>query len=313
MARDLYVAGSTVEGKAGWAWVLVENGSELARASGPEQDSSYRAGLRAAIEGLGSGPVTAVHVTDQTLFKAATEWMAGWEKKKFKKVKHADLVRRLSGLLGSAVWRLDDGEPDMRTARTLAKEAARKPRREPESVKAAPSAARLVAYTDGGCRGNPGVGGWGFLLIDTTSGSALSKRGGSSPTTNNRMEMSAAIEALEALSRPNQDVEVRTDSKYLKDLATKWIPGWKRKRWRRRDGQLVKNLDLVQQVDELCKLHSVTWTWVPGHSGEPGNEHADLLTNLAMDDLEEGRDPASERRYERSPVRVLQLDESYGF
>ena len=314
MARDLYVAGSAVGGKAGWAWVLVDERGEVARGSGPEQDSSYRAGLRAVVEGLRAGPVTAVHVADQTLLKAATEWLPGWKAKKFKKVKHADLVRELAGLLNDrTVVRLDDGEPGMRSAKKLAKDAAKKPRREPEPAQAAPSACRLVAYTDGGCRGNPGVGGWGFLLVDTDSGTALSKRGGETPTTNNRMEITAALEALTALNRPNLDVEIRTDSKYLKDLATKWIEGWKRKGWRKRDGEPVKNLDLVQRVDELNRLHTVTWTWVPGHAGEPGNEHADMLTNHAMDDLKAGRDPSFERRYPVSPVRVLRLDESYGF
>jgi len=166
------------------------------------------------------------------------------------------------------------------------------------------SEAPVVAYTDGGCRGNPGPGGWGFLLIHRGSGAALERRGGEAETTNNRMEMTAAIEALESLKRDGQRIEIRSDSKYLVDMARSWLAGWKRKGWRRgpKGKDPVKNLDLVKRLDGLIGRHDVTWTWVRGHSGEPGNEHVDGLTNDAMDRVQRGEDPAAERRYEASPV-----------
>lgn len=161
----------------------------------------------------------------------------------------------------------------------------------------------LIAYTDGGCRGNPGPGAWGFLLVDRRRGVALERTGGEPQTTNNRMEISAALQVLESL-KGSQRIEIRTDSRYLIDMSTKWIPGWKRKGWKRKGNEPVKNLDLVQRLDELLRQHQVVWTWVAGHSGEPGNEYVDGLANAAMDRLARRADPASERRHEVSPVRV---------
>ena len=172
------------------------------------------------------------------------------------------------------------------------------------ATKDAGDAARVVAYTDGGCRGNPGVGGWGFLLIDRVSGKALEMRGGTDPTTNNRMEMMAAIEALRALKVQGMAAEIRTDSRYLVDMCTRWMAGWKRKGWKRKGKDPIKNLDLVKELDRLLQLRPIRWTWVRGHVGEPGNEYADRLTNQAMDALQSGQDPAAVRRHERSPVVV---------
>ncbi len=159
---------------------------------------------------------------------------------------------------------------------------------------------KVLAWTDGGCRGNPGPGGWGFLLVHLATGAALERRGGEPQTTNNRMEMTAAIEVLLALKGP-AEVEIRSDSRYLVDMCTSWMRGWKRKGWKKKGGP-IKNLDLVQQLDELIQVHHVKWTWVRGHVGVPGNEHADRLTNLAMDAVQGGRDPAAEQRYEQTPV-----------
>ena len=161
---------------------------------------------------------------------------------------------------------------------------------------------RVLAWTDGGCRGNPGPGGWGFLLVDLSSGRALERRGGEAQTTNNRMEMTAAIEALLALKGPSE-IEIRTDSRYLVDMCRQWMKGWKRRGWKKKGGP-IKNLDLVQQLDELIAVHRVTWTWVRGHAGVPGNEFADQLTNLAMDAVQWGGEAAVERRYDKSPVTV---------
>jgi len=166
----------------------------------------------------------------------------------------------------------------------------------------------LVAYTDGGCRGNPGIGGWGYLLIHLPTNVALEARGGAAQTTNNRMEMLAAIEALRSLKRPGQAIEIRSDSKYLVDMATKWMGGWKRKGWKRKGKAPIKNLDLVKELDALLQKHDVSWRWVKGHAGEPGNEFADQLTNDAMDAQQLGMGAAARRRHPVSPLQVPRED-----
>jgi len=165
------------------------------------------------------------------------------------------------------------------------------------------SGARIVVYTDGGCRGNPGIGGWGFLLIDRNTQAALERRGGDAHTTNNRMEMTAAIEALNAIRDASQAIEIRSDSRYLVDMCTSWMQGWKARGWKRSSGPVL-NLDLVQELDRLLAKYDVSWTWVRGHAGDPGNEHADKLTNDAMNQLAHGEDPRAEQRYRKSPVPV---------
>ncbi|MBI5365699.1 MAG: ribonuclease HI [Planctomycetes bacterium] len=157
------------------------------------------------------------------------------------------------------------------------------------------AAAPLIAYTDGGCRGNPGPGGWAFLLIDPASGEALERTGGEPHTTNNRMEYLAAIEALRALKAPQRAVRIHSDSNLLIQSVTEWMPGWKAKGWKKKGGPL-KNLDLLQELDRLVAGLSVTWQWVPGHAGVPGNERVDQLTNEAMDRVESGSDPNWEQR-----------------
>lgn len=153
---------------------------------------------------------------------------------------------------------------------------------------------RLVAWTDGGCRGNPGLGAWAFLIVDRETGKALERSDGERTTTNNRMEMLAAINALESLRQPSP-VTLVTDSRYLIDCCTKWMAGWKRAGWKRKAGAL-KNVDLLQRLDDLQQLHQVSWQWVKGHSGEPGNEHVDTLLNQAMDRLAAGQEAAWENR-----------------
>jgi ribonuclease HI len=135
---------------------------------------------------------------------------------------------------------------------------------------------QVIAYTDGACKGNPGPGGWGALLRF----GEVEKRlcGGESPTTNNRMEMLAAINALEALREPCT-VTLHTDSTYVMKGITEWMPGWKRKNWRTADGKPVKNVDLWQRLDAARARHQVEWRWVKGHAGDPGNEAADQLAN----------------------------------
>lgn len=155
--------------------------------------------------------------------------------------------------------------------------------------------ARLVAYTDGGCRGNPGPGGWAFLLIEADTHKALERAGGEARTTNNRMEMTAAIMALRAIKKTGTPITLYSDSQLLVKSATEWIPGWKAKGWRKKDGEL-KNVDLLQEIDRLAAMHDITWKWVRGHAGNPGNERVDELTNEAMDRIANGAEADWERR-----------------
>ncbi|QEL64680.1 ribonuclease HI [Oryzomicrobium terrae] len=138
-------------------------------------------------------------------------------------------------------------------------------------------------YADGACRGNPGPGGWGAWLI---SGSHQKELWGGEPdTTNNRMELTAVIEALTALKRP-VSVRVHTDSKYVQQGISSWIHGWKRNGWKTSDKKPVKNADLWQRLDQLAAQHKVEWLWVKGHAGNAGNEKADALANRGIDELQ---------------------------
>jgi len=138
---------------------------------------------------------------------------------------------------------------------------------------------RIVIYTDGACSGNPGPGGWGAILIYGDKRKELS--GGEPETTNNRMELMAAIKALEALKR-RMAVELHTDSSYLKDGISKWILGWKRNGWKTAAKKPVKNEELWRRLDELRDQHDVDWRWVKGHAGHPENERADELARAGM-------------------------------
>jgi ribonuclease HI len=140
----------------------------------------------------------------------------------------------------------------------------------------------IEIYTDGACRGNPGPGGWAALL---RSGEHEREISGAEPlTTNNRMELTAAIRALEALKRP-VEARVYTDSEYVRRGVTEWLAAWKARGWRTADRKAVKNQDLWQRLDEVQARHRIEWHWVPGHAGVPGNERVDRLANLAIDAL----------------------------
>jgi ribonuclease HI len=134
-------------------------------------------------------------------------------------------------------------------------------------------------WSDGACRGNPGPGGWGVLL--RSNGAQKELYGGEADTTNNRMELMAAIRALEALKRPSR-VKLTTDSLYVMKGITTWIHDWKKKGWRTADKKPVKNEDLWRQLDELAAKHDVEWHWVKGHAGHPENERADELANKGI-------------------------------
>lgn len=142
----------------------------------------------------------------------------------------------------------------------------------------------LFAYTDGACSGNPGPGGWGALLQAKEGDSVVKERalnGGEADTTNNRMELLAAIAALEALERPST-ITIVTDSAYVKNGVTGWIHGWKRNGWKTSTNKPVKNEDLWQRLDSAQARHRVTWQWVKGHAGHPENERADELARAGM-------------------------------
>jgi len=139
---------------------------------------------------------------------------------------------------------------------------------------------KVEIYTDGACRGNPGPGGWGALLISGDVRKELS--GAETQTTNNRMELTAAIEALRALKRPVH-ATLYTDSKYVCTGIEEWLPQWKRRDWRTASKKPVKNIDLWRALDEAREPHTVSWRWVKGHAGNAGNEHVDALANAAID------------------------------
>jgi len=140
--------------------------------------------------------------------------------------------------------------------------------------------AEVEAFTDGACRGNPGPGGWGVVLRSGAHERELS--GGAPDTTNNRMELTAAIEALKALKRPCQ-VALYTDSQYVRKGITEWLPAWRARGWRTADKKPVKNQDLWMELAALAERHDVEWHWVRGHAGHPENERADALANFGLE------------------------------
>ena len=142
---------------------------------------------------------------------------------------------------------------------------------------------KIIIYTDGGCRGNPGIGGWGVWLRYGDHDKKL--KGSAKDTTNNRMELTAAIKALEAIKSSTIDIDLYTDSKYVMNGINEWIKGWKLRAWKTANKKPVKNVDLWQQLDKANEKHNVHWHWVKGHNGDEGNEMADFLANQAMDEL----------------------------
>ncbi len=150
----------------------------------------------------------------------------------------------------------------------------------------------LYAYTDGACSGNPGPGGWGVLMRAMEGGRILRERelnGGEAQTTNNRMELMAAISALEALKKPSK-LTIVTDSNSVKDGITKWIHGWKKNGWRNSAKKPVKNAELWQRLDAATHRHDITWEWIRGHTGHPENERADELARQGMEPYKPGKD-----------------------
>lgn len=141
---------------------------------------------------------------------------------------------------------------------------------------------QVEIWSDGACKGNPGMGGWGALLKHGTHTKEI--YGGETNTTNNRMELLAVIQALKVLKRPCL-VTVHTDSQYVQKGMTEWLDNWKLRNWRTASKKPVKNADLWQELDALALQHQLTWKWVRGHAGDPGNERADELANLGVDSV----------------------------
>lgn len=139
-------------------------------------------------------------------------------------------------------------------------------------------------YTDGACRGNPGPGGWAYILKHPSTGSEREGSGGETPTTNNRMELLAVVEGLNQLKKPSR-VTLFTDSQYVSKGLSEWMRGWKAKGWRLRDGKPVKNADLWKRLDELIAQHEMRYQWVRGHAGHPENERCDVLAVAAAEAL----------------------------
>lgn len=144
----------------------------------------------------------------------------------------------------------------------------------------------VIIYTDGACSGNPGPGGWGAILISGTHRKELS--GGEAHTTNNRMELMAAISALGALKRASE-IDLHTDSEYVRNGISSWIHNWKKRGWKTADNKPVKNAELWQQLDEARHRHTMRWHWVRGHAGHPENERADELAREGMKPFQKGR------------------------
>ena len=148
---------------------------------------------------------------------------------------------------------------------------------------------KLVAYTDGACSGNPGPGGWGVLLQALSDGKVVKERelsNGEKRTTNNKMELRAAIAALEILDRTSE-ITIITDSKYVMNGIQTWLAGWKKNNWKTASKKPVKNEELWKRLDLLCEQHEVNWKWVKGHAGDMGNERVDKLARSAMEPFKE--------------------------
>lgn len=309
---EVWLASAARPGRGAWAWASTANG----HGEGVEDGAAtWRMDLVAAVQALRATPGPVRVIASSAIIDVGTTWLDGWRAKGWQKkggIADLDVVQALAlAIEGRKVEWLRVPSEDVRVDAVKARARAALDGAGPIEVKrpeVAPTRATVLVYTDGGCRGNPGgIGGWGALMIHVPSDKARTLRGGVPDTTNNRMEMLGAISALMAFSADRQDVEIRSDSKYLVDMASKWLPGWKKRGWKRGGpdgGGEIKNLELVKQLDGLIAKHRVKWTWVRGHAGEPGNELVDALTNAAMDDVKAGKNGRADERFDPSPVRV---------
>lgn len=293
-------------GPGGWGALIINDGQEIELYGGEADSTNNRMELMGAIEALNSldGPSNVVLNTDSTYVKdGLTKWIHGWKKNGWKTaakkpVKNKDLWQALEEACKrhQIEWKWVKGhagnEGNERADGLAVKgsrEAAGQSVTEEASTSVEPSSTpqavtpnkvskvssdQIQIWTDGACSGNPGPGGWGALIIK--NGEETELYDGASDTTNNRMELMGAIEALNSLDDPS-NVVLNTDSTYVKDGLTKWIHGWKKNGWKTAAKKPVKNQDLWQALDEACKRHQIEWKWVKGHAGDEGNERADSL------------------------------------
>jgi ribonuclease HI len=310
--------------QAGFAWRVVRPDGTSADGTGVDPGASaWRVrllGAASALAAVPDGVPIAFQAGDATLAQIAQEWMPRWRAAGWKKdkgvIEDVDAVRRFdAALTGRQVtWLAGDKRSAAYKAVEAQAQAARDlcppdgPRQSAVPV-ALPNDVELVGWTDGGCRKNPGPGGWGFVLVHVRTGVTLQRRGGAPDTTNNRMELQALLELLAAVQREGTTIEVHADSKYVIQTCEEWMPSWKRKGWTRgrdQDGnvQEVKNLDLVKALDAALVRQKVRFVWTRGHAGDPGNERADALCNEAMDAVQRGQDPAWTGRADAPPFPI---------
>lgn len=291
-------------GPGGWGALIVNDGQETELYGGEANTTNNRMELMGAIEALNSleSASKVILNTDSTYVKnGLTKWIHGWKRNGWKTaskqpVKNKDLWQALDeacnrhqiewkwvkGHSGNAGNERADrlavkGSREIATGKKTATEASKDnlsaaPQSKP-STNAAPSD-QIQIWTDGACSGNPGPGGWGVLII--ADGKETELYGGENETTNNRMELMAALEAINSLTPP-ANIVINTDSTYVKDGLTKWIQGWKKNGWKTASKKPVKNKDLWQILDNACAPHQIEWKWVKGHAGDEGNERADSL------------------------------------
>lgn len=315
----LYVAVSAKAPRGAWSWRLVHPDGRFEDKTGTEAHATaYRLRLLALTDGLESLPEAGeveVVTTDQTTITLCTTWLPAWASRDFRKkgIQAVDVVKRLWPALGrlDVTWDHQPrrtGDSHAKDCSLHAKDAAARMEvpNGPPPIRGSATVrgdVEVVAWTDGGSRKNPGPSGWGVVLVHRKSGTTVRKRGGEAVATNNRMELTAIAEALAAFRRPTR-VEVRTDSRFAISAATEWRFGWKRRGWRKGDGEPPANLDVIQRLDLLLDQHHVEFTWVAGHTGEPGNELADRLCNDAIDDVIAGKDPNHTEREDTPPFTI---------
>jgi ribonuclease HI len=321
MSLHLFVAAATRADRGAYAWRLDRpdgGGTAFTGRARLDGASGWRLALHAVLDGLSNAPADVsvrLHLKDATLRQTLTSWIFSWERNGWKKdrgpVADQDLLRPIAVRLRERTVTVVEGESPALAegARAALTDDSIAPAVTPVFSEAVPgSDAPLIGWTDGGCRRNPGPGGWGFLLVHQGTGATLARRGGAPETTNNRMELSAAIELLRALKTPST-LEIRADSKYVIQSATEWMAGWKRRGWKKidKDGNTtpVANVELMQALDAAMAPHRIRWVWVEGHSGDPGNERVDAMANAAMDAVMAGADPAWEERTPAPPFTIL--------
>lgn len=315
---QVYVAAACPTGGAcAWSWRLVRPGAGFEDGTGGEQLASpYRLHLLALLDVLPRVPDgQAVHVitTDSLLVDVFDRYLARWEADGFRKkdLKSVDLLKLLPAHVNRIPLTAEKltsraGDPHAKDCKLHAKQASA--RLDPPPRQIGPVQVRsdveVVAWTDGGSSPNPGPSGWGAVIVHLASQTTLTLRGGFPEATNNRMELTAIAEALDAFTRRTR-VEVRTDSKFAISVCTEWMRGWKRRGWQRSDGEPPVNLDVIQRLDGLLQRHDVVFTWVPGHTGEPGNERADELCNQAIAAVNAGTGTELKERAAGLPFPIL--------